>query len=46
MFGDSILVAPKIKKALYKQNKYFFPTSEDDDGKWWSIDVYLPSYQN
>jgi len=44
MFGDSILVAPKIKKALYKQNKYFFPTSEDDDGKWWSIDVYLPSY--
>lgn len=25
MFGDAILVAPKIKRALYKNNKYFFP---------------------
>jgi alpha-glucosidase (family GH31 glycosyl hydrolase) len=43
MFGDSILVAPKVKKALYTQNRYFFPQSEDDAGKWWSIDVYLPT---
>jgi alpha-glucosidase (family GH31 glycosyl hydrolase) len=43
MFGPSILVAPKINKALYKQDRYFFPESEDDAGKWWSIDVYLPN---
>lgn len=43
MWGDSILVAPKLKKALYKQHKYFFPRSEDDQDKWWSVDVYLPS---
>ena len=45
MFGHAILVAPKIKKALYKQNRYFFPVSEDDSGKWWSIDVYMPTKQ-
>ena len=45
MFGPSILVAPKINKALYKQDRYFFPESEDDAGKWWSIDVYLPNTQ-
>lgn len=43
MFGPSILVSAKVKKALYKNNRYFFPVSEDDPSKWWSIDVYLPS---
>lgn len=46
MFGGSILVSAKIKKPLYSNNRYFFPVSEDDDGKWWSIDVYLPSMQH
>ena len=41
MWGDSILVAPKLKKALNKTNKYF-PKSKDDVDKWWSIDVYFP----
>jgi alpha-glucosidase (family GH31 glycosyl hydrolase) len=45
MWGDAILVAPKIKKALYKQSKYFFPRDEDDSDKWWSVEVYLPSKQ-
>jgi hypothetical protein len=43
MFGESILVSAKIKGALSRSDRYFFPVSEDDDGKWWSIDVYLPS---
>lgn len=43
MFGSSILVSAKIKGALFSNNRFFFPTSEDDEGKWWSIDVYLPS---
>jgi hypothetical protein len=42
MWGESIMVAPKQKKALYRTSKYFFPKSEDDIDKWWSIDVYLP----
>lgn len=46
MWGDSILIAPKIKKALHKNNRYFFPVSEEDPGKWWSIDVYLPQRQH
>ena len=45
MWGDAILVSPKIKKALISNKKYFFPSSEDDPGKWWSIDVYLPMRQ-
>lgn len=45
MFGGSILVSAKINGALFSNNRYFFPVSEDDDGKWWSIDVYLPSTQ-
>jgi alpha-glucosidase (family GH31 glycosyl hydrolase) len=46
MWGDSMLFAPKVKKAMYKQSKYYFPRSEDDSDKWWSVDVYLPSRQN
>ena len=46
MFGPSILVSAKIRKAQYKNNQYFFPVSEDDPGKWWSIDVYLPTSEN
>ena len=45
MWGPSILVAPKVRKALYKNSKYFFPVSEEDTSKWWSIDVYLPLTQ-
>jgi len=46
MFGDALLVAPKVRKAIFRQNKYFFPLSEDDADKWWSIDVYLPPWEN
>lgn len=35
-------MAPKLRRALYRSNKYFFPKSEDDNEKWWSIDVYFP----
>ena len=42
MWGDQILVAPKLRRVLYKTNKYFFPKSEDDYEKWWAIDVYFP----
>ena len=42
MWGDQILVAPKLRRALYKTNKYFFPKTEEDYDKWWSIDVYFP----
>ena len=45
MWGDSMLFAPKVKKAMYKQSKYYFPRNEDDSDKWWSVDVYLPSRQ-
>lgn len=42
MWGDQILVAPKLGKTLYKSKKYFSQNSEGDTERWWSIDVYLP----
>ena len=35
-------MAPKLRKALFKANKYFFPKTEEDYEKWWGIDVYFP----
>lgn len=43
MWGDAFLFAPKIRRALYKMSKQFFPRTDDDSDKWWSVDVYLPS---
>jgi alpha-glucosidase (family GH31 glycosyl hydrolase) len=45
MWGESFLFVPKLKKPMFKMNRYFFPRNEDDREKWWSVDVYLPSHQ-
>jgi hypothetical protein len=42
MWGDKILVAPKLRRALFKANEQIFPFIEDNNEKWWAIDVYFP----